>query len=86
MSASVRRAAAADRAAAVALWTALHREHEALDARYRLAADAPVRWAVDFGDWVRSDADRIWLAEADGDRVGLLTAHLYVPRRRSRRA
>ncbi|HEX9952418.1 MAG TPA: GNAT family N-acetyltransferase [Rubricoccaceae bacterium] len=79
MNATVRRATVADRASAVALWTSLHREHEALDARYRLAADAAARWSTDFGDWARSATDRIWLAEAGGAAVGLLTAHLYVP-------
>jgi GNAT superfamily N-acetyltransferase len=77
--ARVRRAMPSDRAAAVALWTALHREHEGQDARYRLSDDATARWATDFGTWARSDADRIWLAEADGEAVGLLTAHLYAP-------
>ena len=79
MTATVRRATAADRPAAVALWAALHREHEALDARYCLAADAAARWSADFGDWARSATDRIWLADAGGEPVGLLTAHLYVP-------
>ena len=77
---SVRRALPADADAALALWTALHREHEALDPRYRLADDAPALWATDFRTWVRSDADRIWLAIDDSDvPVGLLTAHLHVP-------
>ena len=80
---SIRRAVPSDRPAAVALWTALHREHEAQDARYRLADDAAARWATDFGTWARSDVDRIWLA-FDGEvgaaaPVGLLTAHLYTP-------
>ena len=80
---TVRRAALSDHAAAVALWIALHREHEAQDARYRLADDAAERWATDFGDWARSDGDRVWLAETPaaegGAPVGLLTAHLTTP-------
>lgn len=80
---TIRRAVPSDRPAAVALWTALHREHEAQDARYRLADDAAARWVTDFGTWARSDADRIWLALDDGAPdeapVGLLTAHLYTP-------
>ena len=79
---TIRRAVPSDRPAAVALWTALHREHEAQDARYRLAPDAAARWATDFRTWARSDADRIWLAlddQADEAPVGLLTAHLYTP-------
>ncbi len=75
----IRRATRDDRAAAVALWTALHHEHETLDARYVLADDAAARWATDYMDWVQSDADRIWLADAGGALVGLLTAHLYAP-------
>ncbi len=76
---TIRRATRADRDAAVALWTALHREHEALDARYRLADAAAGRWATDFRTWAESDADRIWLADLGGAAVGLLTAHLYTP-------
>ena len=79
MPVTTRRATRPDRDAAVALWTALHREHEALDARYRLADDAAERWAADFREWADSDADRIWLAEHHGEPVGLLTAHLYTP-------
>ncbi len=78
-SVEIRRATRDDRAAAVLLWTALHREHEALDARYVLADGAATRWATDVAEWVRSDADRVWLADADGHTVGLLTAHLYTP-------
>ena len=77
---TVRPARPADREAAVALWTALHREHERLDARYRLADDAALRWATDFRDWTQSRQDRVWLAETLlGEAVGLLTAHLYEP-------
>lgn len=86
MSAVVRLATASDREAAVALYAALHRAHEALDARYRLADDVLDRWAASFRDWVRSPStDAVWLAYADlrfaeadyGPAVGLLTAHLY---------
>ncbi len=76
---TIRRATRADRDAAIALWTDLHREHEVLDARYRLAVDAADRWATDFRTWAESDADRIWIATLDGDAIGLLTAHLYTP-------
>ena len=78
-SVEIRRATRDDRAEAVALWTALHHEHEALDARYVLADDAAARWATDFADWVRSDTDRVWLAVAGAAAVGLLTAHLTTP-------
>ncbi len=76
---TIRRATRADRDAAVALWAALHREHEALDDRYHLAGDAEERWATDFRTWAESDADRVWLADRAGSAVGLLTAHLYTP-------
>ena len=80
MTPTIRRATPPDRGAAVALWTALHREHEAQDPRYRLSDDAAARWATDFGTWARSDADRIWLADLDGESpVALLSAHLYTP-------
>ena len=79
MSAVVRPARPSDRGAAVDLWLALHREHEALDARYRLDASAASRWRADVGDWIRGDAAGVWLAEADGAPVGLAVAHRYEP-------
>ncbi len=78
----VRPARSADEPAAVALWTALHRHHEALDARYRLADDAARRWATDFRTWTRAraDGDRVFVADAGPEGlVGLATAHLMVP-------
>ncbi len=79
MSPHVRPARSSDLPVAVALWTALHREHQALDPRYRLADDAAARWSTDFRDWTRSDGSRVWLALDAGRPVGLLTAHLYQP-------
>lgn len=84
---TVRPARPADRDAAVALYASLHREHEALDPRYRLADDALARWATDVRDWTRSRADAVWLAETSAGHpgspgraaVGLLTAHLFQP-------
>lgn len=75
----IREATPSDRAAAVALWLALHREHEALDARYRLAPDAALRWGNDVAEWVREDGHLVLLAEAEGEAVGLLSAHLGHP-------
>ncbi|MDT0632521.1 GNAT family N-acetyltransferase [Rubrivirga sp. S365] len=74
---TVRPARPAERDVAVALWTALHREHEAQDARYRLADDAVQRWTTDVRDWLRSPRDAVWLGLDGGTPVGLLTAHLY---------
>lgn len=75
----VREARPSDLAAALPLWRALHREHESLDARYRLADDAGARWSADFREWTRSRTSRVWLAVGAGEPVGLATAHLYVP-------
>ena len=66
MSVLVREARSSDLPVALALWSALHREHEARDPRYRLADDAEARWSTDFRDWTSQP-------------VGLLTAHLYQP-------
>lgn len=77
---TIRAARPSDRDAAVALYAALHRHHEALDPRYRLADDALSRWATDVRDWTQSRADAVWLAMSPaGDAFGLLTAHLYEP-------
>ena len=62
---------------ALALWTALHREHEGQDARYRLADDAARRWTTDVREWLRSPRDAVWLGLDGAAPVGLLTAHLY---------
>ncbi len=76
----VRRARPGERDAVLALWTALHREHEALDPRYRLADDAPLMWANDFQEWARDDQHAYLVAEEERGRlVGLITAHLLVP-------
>ncbi|MDX1420486.1 MAG: GNAT family N-acetyltransferase [Rubricoccaceae bacterium] len=77
--ARIRRATPGDRDAAVALWLALHREHEALDARYRLAPDAALLWGNDVAEWTREDGHLVLLADADGGAVGLLSAHLGHP-------
>ena len=74
---TVRPARPADAAVALALWTALHREHEGQDARYRIADDAARRWSTDLRDWLRSPRDAVWLGLAGGTPAGLLTAHLY---------
>ena len=73
---TIRPARPSDLAPALDLWTALHREHQALDPRYKLAEDAPARWSTDFREWTRSRTSRIWLALDAGRPVGLATAHL----------
>ena len=77
MSPTVRPARPSDRAVCVALWRALHDEHQALDARYRIDPSAADRWRTDFHDWVRSDAAGVWLAVGGGEPVGLIVAHAY---------
>ena len=73
---TVRLARPSDVAPAAELWLALHREHQALDARYRLAGDAGQRWAADFREWTRSRTSAVWLGLDGGRPVGLATAHL----------
>lgn len=75
---TVRPARPSDLPEALALWEALHREHEALDPRYRLSESAALRWSNDFRTWTRGSSDRVWLALGP-DPLGLLTAHLYEP-------
>ena len=77
MSPAIRPARPSDLAAALPLWLALHDEHQALDARYRMAPDAGARWSADFREWTRSRTSGVWLAVGAGPPVGLLTAHLY---------
>lgn len=79
MTAQVRRAAASDADEAVTLWQGLQDEHQALDARHRPSASAARRWRNDFGVWVASDVDRVFVAEIGGELVGLVTAHTYWP-------
>ena len=78
-SVTIRRARRDDEDAAVALWASLQAEHEAMDARHRPSDSAPKRWRNDFRVWVEGDADRVFVAEADGVLVGLVTAHPYWP-------
>ena len=75
---TVRPARPSDLPVALALWEALHREHEGLDPRYRLSETAALRWSNDFRTWTRGASDRVWLA-LDPEPIGLLTAHLYEP-------
>ena len=79
MSVTIRRARSEDRDAAVALWAQLQAEHEALDARHRPSDSAETRWRNDFRVWTESDTDRVFVAEQNGDLVGLVTAHTYWP-------
>lgn len=76
---TIRRARSGDGEAALALWTQLQAEHEALDARHRPSESAQERWRNDFRVWVESEAHRVFVAEADGVLVGLVTAHPYWP-------
>jgi GNAT superfamily N-acetyltransferase len=76
---TIRRARSGDGEAAVALWAQLQAEHEALDDRHRPSDSAQERWHNDFRVWVESDTHRVFVAEAGGALVGLVTAHPYWP-------
>lgn len=76
---TIRPARLFDRDAALALWAQLQAEHEALDARHRPSASARDRWGNDFGVWAGSNVDCVFVAEAGGEIVGLVTAHTYWP-------
>lgn len=76
---TVRRARPGDLEDAVALWRQLQAEHEALDARHRPSDSAAERWSNDFRVWTKSDAHRVFVADAGGKLVGLVTAHPYWP-------
>jgi len=76
----VRRARPADLPGAMAMQEALHAEHQALDPRFVVADDAPARWSADMRAWLRSDSDRILVADAgDAGLAGLAIAHLCWP-------
>ena len=80
MNVDIRRAEISDLEQVLQLWSLLHRTHEALDQRYKLSADAPLRWSNDFREFVRSDQYRYFVAEASaGKLVGLLVAQATFP-------
>lgn len=76
---TIRRARPADLEAAVGLWRGLQDEHAAMDPRHRPSASAEERWRTDFGVWVASEVHRVFVADAGGEVVGLVTAHTYWP-------
>ena len=76
---AIRRARSEDVDEAVVLWAQLQDEHRALDARHRPSGSAQSRWRNDFRVWVESDEHRVFVAEADGEVVGLVTAHPFWP-------
>ena len=50
-----------------------------MDARHRPSDSAEARWRTDFGAWVGSEFDRVFVADDEGEVVGLATAHTYWP-------
>jgi len=76
---TVRPARLTDVDAALALWAQLQDEYEAVEPRLRRSLTAPRRWRTDFGMWAASDAHGVFVAEASGEVVGLVTAHPYWP-------
>lgn len=80
MNIEIRRAEPDDLDQALKLWVLLHKTHEALDSRYKLASDATLRWSNDFRELIRSDHYRYLVAEVDAAHiVGLLVAQLAYP-------
>ncbi len=75
----IRRARSSEREAAVVLWAQLQDEHAAMDVRHRPSDSARDRWRNDFIVWSESEAHRVFVAEADGELVGLVTAHPFWP-------
>jgi GNAT superfamily N-acetyltransferase len=76
----VRRARAADLPAVQALQEGLRREHVPLDERYRLSDDVAARFAADLRAWIRSDVDRVFVADGGAaGLVGIAVAHLAWP-------
>ncbi len=80
MNVDIRRAEVNDLEQAVQLWSMLHKMHEVLDPRYKLATDAALRWSNDFRELLHSDRHRYYVAEAEaGKLVGLLVAQAALP-------
>ena len=71
----LREASTHDASAVCALWLDLMHEHEALDARFVLSEDAPLRWKNDFPLWVEDQTRMLLLAELSGELVGFIQAH-----------
>ena len=75
----IRAAELGDRAEVARLWSAFQTEQQALDPAYRLAPDAAERWAGDFAEAVRSTDDVLFVVEKEGDLVGFVLAHPWMP-------
>ncbi len=75
----VRPARHQDLRACVRLWRDLQDEHEGMEPRLRRSDSAEERWSNDFRVWVRSPAHGVFVAEVEGECVGLVTAHPYWP-------
>ena len=76
---SVRRAGPADLEDVLRLWRALEREQETLEPRYRLAPDAERLMRASLKSWLRDPAWGAFLAEVDGEAVGLALAEPWTP-------
>ena len=73
----VRRAVSSDRPAIEALWAAFMAEQAALDPRVMPSTDAATRARTTLADLVRGDGGALFVAEADGEVVGFLTAEWF---------
>lgn len=77
--ADVRRAQSSDQTTVGDLWVKLLREQEKLDDRFEMADDARDRWDNDFSMWLDDETSRIYVAEADGEVVGFVSARRWGP-------
>lgn len=75
----LRRATPADVAPLALLWRAFMEEMEALDDRFALAEDAPVRWRNDVPHWLRNERRRLFVAEGAAGLVGYASAQRWSP-------
>ncbi|RMF59646.1 MAG: GNAT family N-acetyltransferase [Bacteroidetes bacterium] len=61
------------------LWLQFLREQAALDARFRVAEDALIRWRNDYPHWLRDASRRLFVAVRVGEVVGFVTAQWWTP-------
>ena len=76
---SVRAATLGDRLAVEGLWLELLREEAVVDSRFRPSDDAAERWRADYPVWLQDTTRLLAIAEADGEVLGFISAHLWGP-------
>lgn len=75
----IRQARRSDEAALGRMWYELLRAQGELDARFTPSEDALERWRNDFRSWLERLSRRIYVAEADGEVRGFVTAEQWAP-------